>query len=499
MMKRFVSIWLPYLATDWFILRKPELKNTPFVLCTPSHGKMIITSTNSLAEKKGIFPGMALADARAILPSLKNFDDKPQLVPQLLHRIAEWCIRFTPFAAPDPLGGITLDASGCSHLWGGDEAYVTDIKKRLQLRGYTANVSMADTIGAAWAITRFGKSVVVENGKHVHELDLLPPEALRIDNDTVIRLHKLGLHQIKDLLSIPQSALRRRFGSELVLRLKQALGTEEEWIQPIYPPEPYQERLPCPEPIVRIEGIEIALQRLLLQLCTRLQKEGKGLRAAYFRGYRVDSKTVGIQINTSSPSNNVDHLFHLFQMKLSTIEPDLGIELFLLEATTVQDHIPKQEEFWKQNNGLDNQRVNELIDRLAGRLGDSVIHRYLPDEHHWPERSFKNANSLVEQPTSKWNSTNPRPLQLFSPPERIEVAAPIPDYPPMLFRYKDKVHNIIKADGPERIEQEWWIQEGEHRDYFAVEDEEGCRYWLFREGHYDEEGKAKWWLHGVFA
>ena len=119
-MKRFVSIWFPYLATDWFTLRKPELKKIPFVLAAPSHGRMVITAANPLAIKKGISEGMVLADARALYPSLQNFDDKPDLVPQLLKRLAEWCIRFTPFAAPDTTGGVMLDASGCSHLWGGD-------------------------------------------------------------------------------------------------------------------------------------------------------------------------------------------------------------------------------------------------------------------------------------------------------------------------------------------------------------------------------------------
>ena len=82
-------------------------------------------------------------------------------------------------------------------------------------------------------------------------------------------------------------------------------------------------------------------------------------------------------------------------------------------------------------------------------------------------------------------------------PEYIEVTAPVPDYPPMLFRYKGKLHKIIKADGPERIEQEWWLQDGQHRDYYAVEDEEGYRYWLFRLGHYDEN--YQWFIHGFFA
>jgi protein ImuB len=90
-------------------------------------------------------------------------------------------------------------------------------------------------------------------------------------------------------------------------------------------------------------------------------------------------------------------------------------------------------------------------------------------------------------------------MQLLAIPQHIEVTAPIPDYPPMNFRYKNKLHKIKKADGPERIEQEWWIQEGEHRDYYAVEDEDGNRYWLFRSGHYTGDKRNQWFIHGFFA
>jgi protein ImuB len=91
-----------------------------------------------------------------------------------------------------------------------------------------------------------------------------------------------------------------------------------------------------------------------------------------------------------------------------------------------------------------------------------------------------------------------RPLSLLPRPEKIEVSVPVPDYPPLLFRYRDRRYRIVKADGPERIEQEWWLEEGLHRDYYAVEDENGARYWLFRSGHFDEEQSA-WYLHGFFA
>ena len=69
----------------------------------------------------------------------------------------------------------------------------------------------------------------------------------------------------------------------------------------------------------------------------------------------------------------------------------------------------------------------------------------------------------------------------------------------MNFRYKGKLHTITRADGPERIEQEWWLQEGQHRDYYVVEDEEGHRYWLFRSGHYEGSKSNHWFIHGFFA
>lgn len=499
MVKRFVSIWFRHLSTDWFTLRQPELKNLPFVLRAPSHGRMIITAANVVAEMKDVSSGMVLADARAILPDLEVLDDKPDLIDTLLKRIAEWCIRFTPVVAVDPPDGLLLDVTGCSHLWDGDSSYVSDITKRLNARGYDVRVAMADTIGLAWGLARFGKeSLIATSDHHFVSLSCLPPEALRLEPDVIERLHKLGLHCIKQFIKMPRASLRRRFGLHFIMRLDMALGQEMEILNPVQSIEPYQERLPCLEPIVTATGIEIALQQLLEMLCFRLQQEQKGLRTAIFKSYRVDGKIEQIDIGTHQPSHSVKHLFKLFEIKIPTIEPDLGIELFVLEAPKVEDHLPLQEKMWEGSGGLEDVRLSELIDRLANKVGMQSVHRYLPDEHYWPERSFKQSTSLQEKPTTAWRTDKLRPLQLLRIPDRIEVTALIPDYPPMLFRHRGKVHTIVKADGPERIEQEWWLQQGQHRDYYRVEDEAGNRYWIFRLGHYHEK-TYQWFLHGFFA
>lgn len=498
MVRRFVSIWFRHLTTDWFTLRQPHLRDLPFVLCAPSHGRMVITAVNAIAEEKEINTGMVLADARAIMPTLQVLDDKPELTEKLLKSLAEWCIRFTPVVAVDLPDGLLLDTTGCSHLWGGDEAYLSTIVKKLNYRGYDVRAAMADTPGVAWALARFGKGpLVIASGSHIEALLPLPPEALRLEEETVERLHKLGLHRTGQFIGMPRSSLRRRFGQQFLNRLDMVLGRETEIIEPIQPIEPYQERLPCLEPIVTAAGIEIALHCLLKTLCHRLQQEQKGLRVAVFKGYRVDGKVEQVDIGTNRPSHHVSHLFKLFEIKLPTIEPALGIELFVLEASKVEDHYSFQEKLWEQSGGLEDARLSELLDRLAGKTGVQAI-RYVPDEHYWPERSFKPASSLTEKLTAPWRADKLRPLQLLTIPEKIEVTAPIPDYPPMLFRYKGKLHTIINADGPERIEQEWWLQQGQHRDYYRVEDEQGFRYWLFRLGHYDDK-KFQWFIHGFFA
>lgn len=480
------------------MLRKPELKALPFVLRTPSHGRMMITATNAIAESKGIHSGMVLADARAIVPDLEVMDDKPDLAEKLLTRLAEWCIRFTPVAAVDLPEGLILDASGCSHLWSGDSKYVSDIVKKLNARGYDVKAAMADTIGVAWGVARFGNnSPIVEKGNHSEALMGLPPEALRLEIETIERFHKLGLHQVQQFINMPRSSLRRRFGQQFISRLDMALGMEIENIQPVIPIEPYQERLPCLEPIVTATGIEIALRQLLETLCMRLQQEQKGLRTAIFKCYKTDGKMQQIDISTSRPSISVNHLFKLFEIKISTIQPDLGIELFVLEAVKVEDHFPQQEKMWEGSGGLEDGRLSELLDRLINKVGAQTVHRYLPEERYWPERSIKSTTSLEENATTAWRIDKTRPLHLLQTPELIEASAFIPDYPPMLFRYKGEVHKVVKADGPERIEQEWWIQQGQHRDYYKVEDEEGHRYWIFRLGHYNDK-TFKWFLHGYF-
>ena len=500
MQKRYLTIWFRHLTTDWQTIRRPELKLVPFVFSATHHNRKVVSTANALAENQGVLAGMPIADAKAMIPNLEVLDEKAGRAEKLLKGLGEWCIRYTPIVALDLPEGLILDISGCAHLWGGEGAYLKEIVFRLRGLGYDVRAAIADTVGAAWAISRFGKiTPIIETGGQASALLTLSAAALRLEPVVLQRLQKLGLYTIGSFAGMPRSALRRRFGESLLLRLAQALGQTEEYIQPLQIPELFHERLPSMEPIRTAPGIEIAIKRLLEKLCHRLQQEGKGIRTATLKCFRVDGIIQQVEIGTNRASHHTGHLFKLFELKISSITPALGIELFVMEAQKIEDVPLSQEALWAENPGLDDEKVSELLDRITAKVGEGKINRYLPEEHYWPERSIKTASSLQEPPATDWRIHKPRPVRLLNKPEAVEVTAPIPDYPPLLFRYKNKVHHIQKADGPERIEREWWMESGEHRDYYNVEDEEGQRYWLFRSGHYSGGETKQWFIHGFFA
>ncbi len=499
MSQRFATIWFPHLLTDYRVRCQPELRHQPFVMTLPERGRAVIKALNAKAQALGVQSQMVAADCKTMHPELQIFGYKEGLAEKLLHNLGIWCIRFTPVVAIDPPDGLILETTGCTQLWGGEANYLKDLLSRLGNFGYHVRAAIATTIGAAWAASRYGNSCsVIAQGEEAVALSSLPPTALRIEPATVERLHQLGFCQIKDLLSIPQTALQRRFGKSFIKRWGQVWGSEPEYIKSLQPSEPYEEWLPSLEPIRTATGISLALQRLLSQLCARLKEEGLGLRSCIFKTYRVDNKEQQLTIATTHASCNEKHLFKLFEHKIASIEPDLGIELFLLKATNVEKTMVVQETLWSETSAKSEIAIAELIDRMADRVGLQSIQRYLPAGHFWPEWSFVVAKNLQELPKVQWPVHLPRPLHLLSPPEPITVTAPVPDYPPLLFRYKGELHKIVKADGPERIEQEWWLQQGLYRDYYCVEDEKGHRFWLFRAGDYVHP-TTPWFIHGIFA
>lgn len=511
-MKRFLSIWFPQLETELRERRDPTLRDFPFVLTQKHQNRLIVKSSNAAACRAGIFPGITLADARALVSGIKFEEENPKLREKMLKRMAAYCIRFTPSVSLDDPDGLVLDASGCAHLWGGEQSYIQFIRMKFLEKGFTSRPALASTIGAAWGFARYGKeNFISDPQKETLQFLSLPPAALQLTGEQLQLLSRLGLTRIADFAGLPRNVLRNRFGPLLLDRLDQTLGKKQEWIQPIICVEPFEERLPALEPIRTRAGIELALENLLETLLDKLKKEEKGARQLLFRIYRLDGTEQEIAVSTIHPSVNKAHLLKMFEPKLGVLEPREGIELFLLCVKKAEPLRVGQSSFFSERGGSA-EKLAELLDHLAQKIGEENIISYRPVETHCPYRALERKGVFEEG--GEWFPRGRRPILLLSPPERIEVTAPVPDYPPMLFRHNGKLHRVKRAEGPERMEEEWWFSNGEERektaatgrfftldqrDFFTLENEVGERFWVFRQGPYSEHLKDQWYLCGYFA
>jgi protein ImuB len=519
MERRIVSLWLPRLATDRRVRLVPGEAGRPLAAVRAEGGRHLLAAVDVTAGRAGVRPGMTLADARAMAPELAVFDADLAGDGRALDRLAGWCTRFTPWTAADGADGLVLDITGCAHLLGGEPGLLADLCDRLAGAGFESRAAVADTPAAAWGVARFaarpGAPLVVPPAGQRMVLDPLPVAALRLAAPVVDGLAAVGLRRIGDLHAIPRANLTTRFGPGPGRRLDQALGRQDEPVSPRQPTVPHTARLAFAEPVATATDIAAALRHLLDRLSAGLLRTGEGARRLTLEVHRVDGRLDEapqvLGIGTSRPVRDPGALMRLFAQRLEQVDPGLGIETMVLLATVVEPLAAVQTAFDGRpgNSGGPGDSggsgdLGDLVDRLGNRLGEGNVIRLAVRRSWWPERCVAAAPPLdpPDPGALSWPADRPRPVRLLAPPEPVEVVAPVPDDPPMMFRWKGALHRVRHAEGPERLCPEWWRPGGaarEPRDYYRVEDLDGRRFWLFREGLYRPGVAARWFLHGVFG
>jgi protein ImuB len=558
-------LWLPHWATDQikiasrraeattdhrrpFALREPRLpwgagssnpnaEGRPLVTIAALGGRAVLAAVDAAGAAAGLEPGMALADARALIPDLAVRLADPASDAAALARLADWCSRYSPWVAVDGADGLFIDITGCAHLFGGEAALLADLGHRLGRLGYGVRLALADTPGAAWAAARFAEPRFGADG--AAEGAILPPDgtreaiaglpvaALRLGPALAAELERLGLKTVGDLYPLPRAALMRRFGPEPGRRLDQALGRVEEPINPRLPASPREARLAFAEPVIEAEGIAASLDRLLTVLCRHLAAEELGARRLRLALYRVDGSLQRFTVGTSRPNRDAMSLRRLFADALERVDPGFGIEAMVLTAEAAEPLDPLQMVLAEAGAAApsaersapeaaatatatasaaavpsstvepiadtlaptaDPVALAALADRFANGREPAALRRAALRESHLPERAVLEVPAFARAP-GFWPDAPRRPVRLLARPEPVETEPASPETLPASFRWRARSHQVRMAEGPERIALEWWRPAAPpgSRDYYRVEDSEGRRFWLYR-----DEAAARW-------
>ncbi len=508
--RRYLSVWLARLSTDRIERRSPTPADAPLIIVEPVKSALRIRAMNDIAASLGLQPGMPLADARAMHPSVVVQDADREADAVLLGAVADWCDRYTPLVGIDPPDGLFLDISGCAHLFGGERALVDELTARLSRQGLQARTGLADTPGCAWAAARYGATPFVPANMTRGALLPLPLIALRLDGETVAALAQAGLRRIADVVERPRAPLAARFGPEFLRRLDQALGHDDEPIKPRLPLPPYLAERRFPDPIVSETDVLGTIERLARELGQVMERRGEGARLLQVALFHTDGKVYRLEAGTGTPLRDPERIRRLFVERLAVVgeecDPGFGYDLIRLSALVAERSEPAQSGLAGHDHRAE---LAHLVDRLSTRFGPQRVMRLSPRNTHIPEYAVaalpaqSTQSALAVAPIEQDSLAPLRPLRLFARPEPVEAVAEVPDGPPVRFRWRHVLHDVIAAEGPERIAMEWWRDAGGKvltRDYFRVESRQGTRVWLYREGLYGREtDRPRWFLHGLFA
>lgn len=551
---RILSIWCRALAMDrWRLHHAPEqFDTTPIVLVAETAHGPRIEAVNAAGAAAGARIGAMLADARTLCPQLEVHRGDAVSDAALLEQLAVWAQQWGPWTALDPPDALLVDVTGAAHLFGGEDALLSDVSARFARRGLAARLAIAPTTGAAWALSHYGDVPSLRGAPNAFRSDAaihgaalaalpdsglprgfavrndeeelagllsdLPVAALRLDSSTLAVLRRLGLKRIGDLVArfeepAGRDALHRRFrnrkqpSANPLIRLDQLLGRRSEPLLPVSPPDiPITQRR-LVEPIRNRMLLDRILADCAADMAQLLERRGEGARALELGLWRVDGEVIVRRVECAAATREAAHMVRLFDERLDDVDAGFGIEIVRLRASWSEALAEGQADLATPQQMQGTTALPVLIDRLSVRLGAQAVRRPLLRASHLPERAQRWAPPLEAEPPSQGQlAFHARPLKLLDRAEPIAVLYATPDGFPQRFRWRGAVHDVARVEGPERIAPEWWREKGSARlrDYYRIEDASGRRYWIYRHGLIGDGrgtdrtgGLPEWYLQGL--
>jgi protein ImuB len=525
--RRILAIWLARLSVDrWRLALAPETRAAAeaaptALIAETAHGPRIVAA-NDAGLAAGARTGMLLADARALCPGLAAVPADPAGDLAALEKLALWAQRWGPWSAMDPPDGVLVDVTGASHLFGGEERLLADVARTFAARGFAVRPALAPTAGAAWALAHYGarQAILAPDAPAMDALADLPVAALRLDDDVLTVLRRLGIKRLGELAGVSgaleddpraeaaaRDALHRRFrnrrspAANPPLRLDQLLGKVPEPLLPVTMQVMPMVQRRLMEPLRHRALLDQVVADLAQAMVRMLEARGEGARRLELALWRVDGEVLMRRIELAAATREASHMIRLFAARLDGVEAGFGIEAVQLRASWSEPLPLSQADLdaAAEDHGTS---LAACIDRLGVRLGPQAVTRPAMRASHLPERAQSWQPPLDPLPPGQGGAARGiRPLKLLDRAEPIAVLYASPDGYPQRFRWRGTVREVVRVEGPERIAPEWWRERSSVRlrDYYRIEDAAGGRYWIYRQGIAGDGrgGIPDWFLHGI--
>jgi protein ImuB len=288
-------------------------------------------------------------------------------------------------------------------------------------------------------------------------------------------------------------------------QLRRVMGIEDIRLTPLRALPECMAEQQFAAPLLDMDNLIVIVARLAGAVAEQLETRALGARAFEASFFRSDGVVRRLLVETAEATRDADVTLRLMKLRMDTLadplDPGFGFDAVRLSVLATAP-------LGQGQNDLDGERKNQapvaaLLDQYAVRFGAERVMQFVTRDSHDPVRAGDALPVLADAVEMELHEPDgARPLTLFDRPQPIEALAEVPDGPPLRFRWRHVLHDVVCAEGPERIAPEWWRQDSamQTRDYYRVEDAGGHRFWVYREGLYGQGTTSpRWYVHGLFA
>ena len=416
-------------------------------------------------------------------------------------------------------------------------------ERRKERHGLVVRVAIAGTVGASWAACLTlskGIRLLPLDKESVREvLRQFPVGCLRLPDETLDLLYRLGLHRLGQLFDLPRGSIAQRLGEQVAYRWDQLLGTVDEPLRVLHPEQEHVAWQLLPGRIRGPEVMSDTFQRLIAGLLAGLKKSSAGVlqvtctvelsrygERVYKDAGNTRQNVETIRIGLYRPTTDTEHLSELFRLqwdRLGRVDEVYSLRVALTQVVPMQQKqlslfgVPPTVEKgyrWQAETGLDGippEKLVRLIDRLASRLGKQQVQRAALRPEALPEQAYE-IEPLANVNIQRWcrqvlqigNKTradktpvkpernnrgwllrqrkfaDSRPIWYWKEPLEMQVQMTTGLAVPTDILYRGRWQRVNRYWGPERIESGWWRGRAIRRDYYRLELATGLRFWVYK-------------------
>ena len=473
-LKLWIAVSLPNLAFECLCADSAM----PAVVVEAERGQLQVVAASRSAAEAGIASGTKLNTALALAASLQVFERDPALERKSLESLATWAEVLTPVVSIEAPDSVLLEVAGSLKLFGSLEAIEAKVRAELVRRYRDFRFCAAPTATGALWLARAASADVLQWRELAGSLAALPLNVTRWPPEVQALLWDLGLRTVGDCARLPRDGFARRVGRSYLLELDRAFGRSVDLRAEFKAPQAWSSIAELSEESVDNAIFIEAVEKLLRELCAELTKRQVEIASLDLAFEHLHRPPTVQSFDLRDPTADRDRLLHLIEDRLERSALPVPAVALRMSSGVFRPLICKEADLFEAKP--QNQRAQELLERLQGRFGVSAVYGLRTVSEHRPEKAWakspQNGASFTHGEVP--SPSEARPLWLLPQPVAIEAR-------------KDSLELV---SGPERIESGWWDGQDVARDYYTAKNGRGQRLWVFR-----DHRTRGWFLHGLFG